>query len=353
VRICVIASSRHPISEPFAGGLEAWTHALVTELNARGHDVTLFAAPGSDPTLPVTPWPVEVFSASVAAREDVHAPSVAWMDEHHAYLGLMLGLGSGPSAFDVVHNSSLHHLPVAMAPSLAIPMVTTLHTPPVPWLESAVALTRNPGTFVAVSHVTARAWAGTASAAVIHNGVDTGLFTPGPGGGPAVWTGRMVREKAPHMAIEAARRAGTGLVLAGPVSDPAYFSAEVGPCLGGQVRYVGHLRRRELVEIIGTATVAVVTPDWDEPYGLVAAEAMACGTPVAAFARGALPELVTPDVGALAAPGDVDALARAIRVATGRDRDGVRRHAERSCSLSRMVDEYERLYLGLVERQAA
>ena len=54
MRICVIASSRHPIAEPFAGGLEAWTHALVTELAARGHDVTLFAAPGSDPTLPVT-----------------------------------------------------------------------------------------------------------------------------------------------------------------------------------------------------------------------------------------------------------------------------------------------------------
>ena len=140
MRICVIASSRHPISEPFAGGLEAWTHALVTQLDARGHDVTLFAAPGSDPSLPATAWPVEVFSASAAAREDVHAPAAAWMEEHHAYLALMLGLGNGPSAFDLVHNSSLHHLPVAMAPSLAIPLVTTLHTPPVPWLESAVTL---------------------------------------------------------------------------------------------------------------------------------------------------------------------------------------------------------------------
>lgn len=353
MRICVIASSRHPISQPFAGGLEAWTHALVSTLHVRGHEVTLFAAPGSDPDLPVTLLPWEPFAASAAALGDVHAPSSAWMHEHHAYLGLMLGLARHPHRFDLIHNTSLHHLPVAMAPSLAVPMVTTLHTPPVPWLESAVALTREPGTFVAVSHDTARAWAGAVAATVIRNGVDTDVFTVGPGGGTAVWTGRLVREKAPHLAIEAARRAGVPLLLAGPVSDPAYFEREVRPRLGVDSRYVGHLHRREMVELLGSASVSVVTPDWEEPYGLVAAEAMACGTPVAAIARGALPEIVVPGAGRLAAPGDLDDLARAILLAADDDRASVRRHAERSCSLSRMVDEYERLYLGVAGRRAA
>ena len=352
--ICVIASSRFPIAEPFAGGLEAWTHALVTELNRRGHHVTLFAAPRSDPDLPVVTLPVHAFEPSERALADVHAPPMAWMHEHHAYLGLMLGLGRADApAYDVVHNSSLHHLPVAMAAALSAPMVTTLHTPPVPWLESAVALSADPGSFVAVSEMTARAWSGVVSAAVIRNGVDVAAFRPGPGGGPAVWTGRMVPEKAPHEAMDAARLAGIDLVLAGPISDPAYVAREVQPRLGEGCWYAGHLRRHELAHLLGSASVAFVTPAWDEPYGPVAAEAMACGTPVAAYARGALAELVRTDVGELAPPGDVGALAAAAHLALTRDRGAVRAYAEQHCSLSRMVDEYERLYMVTTQRRAA
>src|SRR4051812_17596763 len=166
MRICVIASSRFPIADPFAGGLEAWTHAHVTELHRRGHEVTLFAAPGSDPGLPVTMLPVDVFEASARARCAADAPSTEWMLEHHAYLALMLGLQH--ASFDVVHNASLHHLPVAMADALPMPVVTTLHTPPVPWLESAVALSGGASTFVAVSRAMARAWPSTPTT-VIHN----------------------------------------------------------------------------------------------------------------------------------------------------------------------------------------
>jgi glycosyltransferase involved in cell wall biosynthesis len=357
MRICLIASSRFPIAEPFSGGLEAWTHAFAVELAARGHDLTLFAAPGSDPDLPLTVLPVQVFEPSAGARADVHAPPAAWMTEHHAYLGLMLGLARGDAGsgagFDVVHNTSLHHLPVAMASSLSTPMVTTLHTPPVPWLESAVALSGGAGTFVAVSEVTARAWAPVVPAVVIRNGVDTGLFAAGRGGGPAVWTGRMVPEKAPHHAIDAARLAGVELVLAGPVSDPDYVDAQVRPRLGPGVQYAGHLRRRELAELLGSASVALVTPEWDEPYGLVAAEAMSCGTPVAAYARGALTELVAPSVGELAVPGDVASLATALALAQTCDRDAVRAYALQHCSLERMVDDYERLYASLEGRRAA
>jgi len=139
VRICIVASSRFPVAEPFAGGLEAHTHLLTRRLTARGHEVTLFAAPGSDPALGARELPVRAFASSAAARLDVGATPEEWLREHHAYLGLMLDLAGRGTEFDVVQNSSLHHLPLAMTPLLAVPVVTTLHTPPVGWLESAIA----------------------------------------------------------------------------------------------------------------------------------------------------------------------------------------------------------------------
>ena len=327
MRVCLVASSEFPIRQPFAGGLEAWTHMFCTELGRRGHDVVLFAAPGSDPALPVHVLPVD---------EPGHPD---------AYRGLVRHLHR--SSYDVVHNSSLHPLPVLMARTLPTPVVTTLHTPPEPWLVDAVRHAHGAGTFVAVSRATAEAWARTVAARVIGNGVDVDAFTPGPGDGPAVWTGRLTPEKAPHEAIEAARRAGVDLVLAGPVTDEEYVDAAVRPLLGAGVEYAGHLDHTELAERLGRATVSLVTPNWDEPFGLVAAEALACGTPVAAYARGALSDLVTPEAGCLAPPGDVERLADAIPEAASRDRSAVRRHAEQHCSLRRMADDYEAVYRQL------
>ena len=95
---------------------------------------------------------------------------------------------------------------------------------------------------------------------------------------------------------------------------------------------------------MGEASVALVTPCWDEPYGLVVAEALACGTPVCAFARGALPELLDADCGRLVEPGDVEALAAALPDAAGLSRAAARERAVRDCSLEVMVDRYVELY---------
>ncbi|HWM16057.1 MAG TPA: glycosyltransferase [Microbacterium sp.] len=354
LRICLIASSRFPVAEPFAGGLEAHTHSLTCALVALGHTVTLFAAEGSDSALGARVLAAEQFHPSALARRDIAAPPSHWMQEHHAYLSLCLELmATGAARFDVIHNNSLHHLPIAMSASIPLPIVTTLHTPPTPWLESALRFASDRSRFVAVSAFTARQWQGAAPATVIPNGVDVSRWTPGPGGGPPIWFGRLVPEKAPHLAIHAARLAGMPLDIAGPILDPGYFETMVVPLLGSGIRYIGHLDSLTLARRVGEASVTVVTPVWDEPYGLVAAESMATGTPVAAFARGGLTEVVSSDSGRLCTPDDVSAMAQCMVEASTLSRAKTRAHAVAHCSIDAMVSAYERFYESVTGKEQA
>ncbi len=345
LRIALIASNRFPIKQPFAGGLEAHTWHLAHALSGVGHDVTLFAGPGSDPALDSTTLEVEFLELSAHAKADPSMPSDGFMSDHHAYQQLMLNLASDDS-YDVIHNHSLHYLPIAMAPTLNTPFLTTLHTPPTPWIESAVVASGGVGTrFAAVSRHTASMWQGVVDEVdIVPNGVDVGSWQTGPGGPYLVWSGRFTPEKGPHFAIAAAEQAGYPLKLAGPVSDPEYFSREIGPRLGPGVTYVGHLEQKDLAVLVGGAAAALVTPLWDEPYGLVVAEALACGTPVAAFSRGGIPEIVGDDCGTLVAADDVDALAAAIPRTVALSRDVVRQHGIRRCSAETMLAAYLRLY---------
>jgi glycosyltransferase involved in cell wall biosynthesis len=354
LRICIIASSRFPIREPFAGGLEAHTFSLARELHRRGHEVAVFAAPGSQLGFPVVELMVPPYRSSEAARADVGAPPELWMREHHAYLTLMMHLARhGAEKYDVVVNNSLHHLPVAMAPTLPVPVVTILHTPPIAWLESAIEVAGTASTFVAVSAAMSRAWGHAVSAVTILNGIEDERWQPGAGGCDAVWSGRIAPEKAPHQAIDAARLAGRAISVAGPVMDAAYFDAEIRPRLDHRARYVGHLDQQDLCRLVGSSAVALVTPTWEEPFGLVAAEAMMCGTPVAGYGRGGLREVVTPETGRLAVTHDSAALARAIDGATTLDRDVVRQRALAVHGVGRMVDEYEALFTATLSERAA
>jgi glycosyltransferase involved in cell wall biosynthesis len=359
MRIGIVAPSRYPVAEPYAGGLEAHTGTLARALVDRGHEVTLFAAPGSDPSLGLRELDLDLSGFTGPSRRDVSMDPGLVMAEHHAYLGVMLGLVHDDPPLDLLHNNSLHHLPVAMAPAVACPVVTTLHTPPFPLLESALrsaaVLGRGrPVTACAVSAHTAATWSPVLGRVpVVRNGVDTSRWVPGLGGSGAVWTGRIVPEKGLHHAVAAARAVGLPLRIAGPVIDTAYFESTVRPLLGGDVEHLGHLTHPQLVQLVGEADVALVTPLWDEPYGLVAAEALACGTPVAAYRRGGVPEALGPDCGRLAAPGDTAALAVAVTAAVSLSRTAAREHAVAHCSLTAMVDEYETLYSALLVESAA
>jgi glycosyltransferase involved in cell wall biosynthesis len=349
LRVALIASARYAIRQPFAGGLEAHTWALARGLRRRGHTVTVFAGAGCDPDLAVREIIPSRVQLSSAARADVSMAPADWLQDHHAYLQLMMDLATPQAPFDLVHNNCLHYLPLATARLLTLPMISTLHTPPTPWLESAIQTGTCPVHFVAVSHHTARAWEPQLpEVQVIANGVDPNLWRYGPGGGPAVWFGRLVPEKGAELAIRAAQLAGVDLEIMGPIGDHAYFERHVAPLLDARTRYVGHLNHSQLAERVRQASVCLITPRWDEPYGLVAAEALACGTPVAGFNRGALSEVLSTDVAVLVPPDDVAALADAIPLARALSRAAARRRAVVHCSQDAMIDAYIDLYRNLV-----
>lgn len=348
MRIGIIAHLKHAIREPFAGGLEMHTSMLQAALLKRGHEVTLFASVRSEPEEHLEAICEETSLADVGCDE---APDKAFFLEHHAYLSLMNGLRH--RAFDLIHNNSLHYLPVAMADVLPMPMLTTLHTPPFAWLESGVRLCKAPNaSFVAVSDSISRSWGRVAPIDhVVMNGIDLHrfAFAAEPAAEPyLVWYGRIVPEKGLHHAIEAAALIGAELRIAGPISDQDYFDRQIAPRLNGRIRYLGHLPHQTLARVVAGARAFLCTPCWEEPYGLVVAEALACGVPVAAFARGAIPELLDRSCGVLATPDDPASLASAALAAQALDRRTCRRHAEAFCDAERMIDEYEALYAKAV-----
>ena len=261
--------------------------------------------------------------------------------------------------FDIIHNNSLYPLLVEQADSLPCPLITTLHTPPLPWADRVLRTGDHPnGHFVAVSRSTARSWNTLLDPRVVLNGIDLAAWKPGAGGQDAVWSGRLVAEKAPHLAIEIAKAAGYRLTIAGPIIDQSYFAAAVAPLLDDRIRYAGHLNQRQLAALVGSSAVALVTPTWDEPFGMVVAEAMSCGTPVLAFARGGIPELLTNEAGRLLpgpagnrmTAGEIDAAVAGLTQARALDRAVVRRQAEVHCSVTAMLSGYEHVYQDALRR---
>ena len=349
MKIAVIGHVRFPIARPFMGGMEAHCWHLCRGLRARGHEATLFAAGDSD-------WGGKV-EPVVDIHYDRELPWHKWrgtpeLTGHldRAFERILPRIVEG--GYDVVHNNSLHRFPPRFAARHRIPMVTSLHVPPFEVLKRAVADGGAPWSlFTTCSERQLGAWfddGDAAFASVVPNGIDLADWPFRPqGDGTAAWMGRITPTKGPYLAAQAAKIAGISLTLYGTIEDQTYFDDDISPLLGAGVRYGGHLQGKELTEAIARASVLLFTPLWDEPFGLAAIEAMACGLPIAAVENGAIRE-VAGDV-ARYAGADASDLAKSLREAFDISRNAARERVERLFTLERMLGAYEGLYERAIE----
>ena len=339
LRIAMLAPPWISVPAPGYGGVESVVSTLTEALVRRGHEVTLFCAPGS------------VSRAKVVTLLDAPHPDEIerslYEVDHVGRAFDAIDVAAIGDRFDVVHDHC-GFTGLAMANRIGTPLVHTLHGPFTPQTAAFYAHHGHKAALVGIS----RAQLASAPPVLGHIGsIPNPIDLPSwpleeRKGDYVLWVGRMTPEKGPHRAIAAARAVDVPLVLAGVIQpgQQAFFDREVAPHIDGdRVRFVGEVGGSPKRSLFGRARGLLMPIRWDEPFGMVMVEALACGTPVIAFPEGAACELVingrtgflVDDERAMA-----DAIGRLPRIAAGDCRAWVSRH----CDAEVVAAAYERIY---------
>lgn len=336
MRILQLAPLWERVPPPAYGGTEAVVALLTDELVRRGHDVTLAASGDSRTGARLA----SVYPRSLRTATDVHDRSP------HDWLHVAAALEMAKD-FDIVHNHA-GDLAVAFTGLLSTPVLTTMHCLVTP--DTRPLWNRYPWYYNAISHAERRSVApirGGIDAGVVYNGVDVDSFPfSSDKDDYLLYLSRISPEKGPHTAIQVARKLGKRLVIAGKVDayDRQFFETVVRPEIDGeQVTFVGEADGKLKRELYRRALCLLMPLDWEEPFGLVMVEAMACGTPVIVFPRGAAPEIVKDgETGFLVR--DADEMARAVGRVDRIDPAACRRHAEERFGPEPMTAGYLEVY---------
>ncbi|GII31748.1 glycosyltransferase family 4 protein [Planotetraspora mira] len=338
LHIAMVAPPWYDIPPRGYGGIESMTADLARGLTLRGHRVTLIGAgEGVDlrtyeepPSERIGEAIPEMVHAAQAARflDDIEADVI----HDHSLAGPLGARGRGVPTIVTCHGEVTGEFG-RFYRSLA----TTVSLVAISWAQRALASDLN--------------WIGR-----VHNAVDVSTFPYRDRKDDWVlWLGRFNPDKGAHLAIEAARAAGRRILLAGKRTEraeQAYFDTHVEPLLGPDVEYLGEVGAELKRELLSKAHCLIFPLQWEEPFGMIMIEAMACGTPVVALRRGSVPEIVVDGVTGFVRD-SLQELPAAIEEAAGLDFAAVRAHAVRRFDVAMMARGYERIYRRAISRAQA
>jgi len=341
MRIAQIAPLTESVPPRLYGGTERVVSFLTEELVAMGHEVTLFASADSQTSAElVGGWPIALrFDPNL---RDTIAPHVLMLEQ----------VCRRADQFDVLH-FHLDYWSFSLFGRQATPFLTTLHGR-LDLPELGLVYDGFPDVpLVSISDAQRAPMPKANFVATVHHGLPADLLTPRPVTPRYLaFLGRICPEKRPDLAIAIARQVGLPLKIAAKVDrvDEAYFRDTIRPLIDGtSVELVGEINDAQKPDFLSGAHALLVPIDWPEPFGLVMIEAMACGTPVIAFNRGSVPEIVEHGVSGFI----VDNVAQAV-ASLGRldrlSRAAVRQSFERRFTARRMAEDYLSLYRGLAAR---
>ena len=317
------------------GPWELVTSLLTEALVARGVDVTLFATLDS-----ITAGKLDGICPSGYSEDPSLNPKV-WEALHIAHCFERAG------KFDLIHNQA-DFMPLTFSGLVETPVVTTIHGFSSPTILPAYQRYQDRSAYVAISD--ADRDPSLSYAATIHHGIPIAEFPfNSAGSDDLLFFGRFHPDKGAGEAVRAARAANRKLIMAGIVQDADYFAREVAPFIDERnVEYRGVLGGADRVDALGSARAMLHLIGFEEPFGLSVIESMACGTPVIAYRRGSMPELIVDGVTGFLVDTFDQALA-AIERAGEIDRAACRQHVERHFTVDRMADRYLELYRQLLD----
>jgi glycosyltransferase involved in cell wall biosynthesis len=344
MKIAQIAPLIESVPPRLYGGTERIVAYLSDELVNLGHDVTLFASGDSVSRATLVPC------ASMALRLDANV-----RDPIPYYMLMLDRVRERADMFDILH-FHIDQLHFPLFRPIAHRTVTTLHgRQDLPDLKPLyVGFAEMP--LVSISDQQRAPITHSNFVATIQHGIPADLLEPSyqARGGYLAFLGRICPEKRPDRAIAIARALGLRLKIAAKVDrvDEAYFHEQIAPLLDQPgIEYIGEINERSKGEFLGEASALLFPVDWPEPFGLAMIEAMACGTPVLAFRRGSVEEIVEPGITGAIVDG-VDEAVQTLPRVLALSRRRIRRRFEQRFTATRMAKDYLAVYRSLLERAA-
>jgi glycosyltransferase involved in cell wall biosynthesis len=349
MRIAQLAPTYERVPPRTYGGTELIVHLITEELVARGHDVTLFASGDSLTSATLRSVTDEPMRYGVA--DDTGLGHAEYLQLANAQAAFRVA-AEGP--FDLVHNhAGIEGL--VLAADSRTPVISTMHNPFAP--QTQPIWDAYPWFHHAVSLASAATFPTRGALPPIHHGIDVASFAfePSPTNGYLLFLGRFSKGKGADRAVEAARRAGRRLILAGKidVADADHVRATIEPLFDDrQIRYIGEVDGDVKRDLLAGADALLFPIEWDEPFGLVMVEALSSGTPVIGFRRASVPEVVEDGRTGFVVD-DLDGMVEAIARIDAIDRRACRLAAESRFTVSRMVDDVEAMYRSVLDRVGA